>query len=663
MNYLKHTFSKPSICVVFALLSVFIFSCSQDTDLETQIQKNEIWSLILDIRKKNIPVPDKLRLYDSLYSVIEKKKEDTLKREHLRRLSIAYLVIDKQDTYFKINNEIKDLSLRTQDSLGLGHAYYNIARYYSVTGKLDSAYVYFYKSSKLYRKYSSDLNIGQVYLAMAIVQKNVGDLVGSEANTVNSIKYFEKIEDKRHLASAHNNLGIISKSLENYEEAIIEYKKVFELREKLKKNNILNAATLNNIGTIYSKLGEYSTAISYYKQGLRYDSLQYKRLRDHTGLSCNLTRARFFLGENANYPKLYKRFIQIHDSLQNIKGVILNQLSLARYYTKNKKNDSANYFVKKSLMVSKNISYNKGIVNSLELLTEIDEPKEALKYSKEYIRINDSLRKIEKRFQDQFARIRFGTEELEQENVKVNKQRAWLLNTVIGMGVLGILGYIVYYQRKLQHQYKASNLEQRLLRSQLNPHFLFNALNSVSGLVQKKSDQTIPYISRLGNLLRSILENSREEFITLAEELETITSYLELQSNFSKKFTFDIEIIGTLNKEELLIPPMFLQPFIENAIDHGFQGKDDEKITITIEQKLKDQVLYFIIEDNGIGYSNAIKSKEQAFGHQSLSGQILKERLDLYARAFKKKARYVIGDLATDGGTKVALWLPYLIED
>ncbi|MEP0263764.1 histidine kinase [Dokdonia sp.] len=237
----------------------------------------------------------------------------------------------------------------------------------------------------------------------------------------------------------------------------------------------------------------------------------------------------------------------------------------------------------------------------------------------------------------------------------------WILGGLL-LSFIG-LGYLFYRQRRLQNHYKTSNLEQRLLRSQLNPHFLFNALNSVSGLVQKKSDQTIPYISRLGNLLRSILENSREEFITLVEELETITSYLELQSDFSKKFTFDVEIISDLNKEELLIPPMFLQPFIENAIDHGFQGKDDEKITITVEQKSKDQVLYFIIEDNGIGYSNAMKNKEQAFGHQSLSGTILKERLDLYARAFKKKAHYVIGDIVTGGGTRVELWLPYLIED
>ncbi len=254
-------------------------------------------------------------------------------------------------------------------------------------------------------------------------------------------------------------------------------------------------------------------------------------------------------------------------------------------------------------------------------------------------------------------------EETTQSQEIIIKQRNtinWILGGLL-LSFIG-LGYLFYRQRRLQNQYKTSNLEQRLLRSQLNPHFLFNALNSVSGLVQKKSDQTIPYISKLGELLRSILENSREEFISLEEELETITTYLELQSNFSKKFAFNIEVDDSLDQEELLIPPMFLQPFIENAIDHGFNGNEDEKIAITVTQKQKGQVLYFSVEDNGIGYSNAMKNKKDMLGHQSLSGTILKERLDLYARVFKKKARYVIGDVDAGRGTRVELWLPYLIE-
>jgi sensor histidine kinase YesM len=137
---------------------------------------------------------------------------------------------------------------------------------------------------------------------------------------------------------------------------------------------------------------------------------------------------------------------------------------------------------------------------------------------------------------------------------------------------------------------------------------------------------------------------------------------LELQSNFSRKFRFDIEIEETLDKEAILIPPMFLQPFIENAIAHGLQGTEGDKITITVSQEHNSNVLRFLIEDNGIGYDTTTRNKERTFGHQSLSGTILKERLELYATSFKTKARYTITNLNADGGTRVILWLPYFVD-
>ncbi len=249
-----------------------------------------------------------------------------------------------------------------------------------------------------------------------------------------------------------------------------------------------------------------------------------------------------------------------------------------------------------------------------------------------------------------------------QNQQTIIKQRniiSWVLGGLL-LSFLG-LGFLFYRQRQLQNKYVASNLEQRLLRSQLNPHFLFNALNAVSNLVQKKSEQTIPYISKLGQLLRSVLEHSREEFVSLEEELETIKTYLELQSNFSKKFQYDLQVNEAIDKEALLIPPMFIQPFVENSIAHGFKGKEDEYIQIVVGIDKTNRTLHFKIEDNGIGYSKSLEIKDHKSGHQSLSGKILRERLSLYAKRFKSKASYTINDI--DRGTKVDLYLPYLIDN
>jgi hypothetical protein len=407
----------------------------------------------------------------------------------------------------------------------------------------------------------------------------------------------------------------------------------------------------DNLWVLYYDLGYVS------KRNKSTDSVLYfhkKAIKYFNNKIFTQTPPEYILSYLNSYVELYegdanKAIIQLNRILDTYKG--------KKKFTKTDKELIVNVF---DALV---IGYKKQ--GNLDGLGKVQKESSAFleKFYENQLKIN--LDNLEVKYQSKEKDTSIAVLEETTKNQQTIISQRNIINWVLGgllMSFIG-LGYLFYRQRRLQNQYKTSNLEQRLLRSQLNPHFLFNALNSVSGLVQKKSDHTIPYISKLGELLRSILENSREEFISLQEELETIATYLELQSNFSKKFTFEIQVDKGLDKDELLIPPMFLQPFIENAIDHGFKGNEDEKITITVVQKPKNQVLYFSIEDNGIGYSNTMKNKKDVLGHQSLSGTILKERLALYARAFKKKARYVIGDVDAGRGTRVELWLPYLIED
>lgn len=438
--------------------------------------------------------------------------------------------------------------------------------------------------------------------------------------------------------------------------------------------------TYTRVGDLYFSFKDLKTAKEYYDKGIsRSESGDYKR-----NLWVLYTNVGYLYKEEKNRDSMlvyYKKAIDHYDDTVESQILPFNIFKYLKGYVELQEGDanqSINYF-------NEIITYYNEIPKSKEekdlLIDVYSALGDAYQKTNNAVGLNKILEKSN-RFLESFHQnqlevnlnnleVKYKTkekdnsittlEETAQSQQTIIQQRNtinWVLGSLL-FSFIG-LGYLFYRQRQLQNKYKTSNLEQRLLRSQLNPHFLFNALNSVSSLVQKKSDQTIPYISKLGNLLRSILENSREEFISLEEELETISTYLELQSDFSKKFTFDIEIIDDLNKEELLIPPMFLQPFIENAIDHGFQGKDDEKITIIVDQKPKDKVLYFSIKDNGIGYSKTLTNKEKKNKYESLSGVILKERLELYARTYKSKAFYTIEDLEI--GTKVHLYLPYQLD-
>ena len=227
--------------------------------------------------------------------------------------------------------------------------------------------------------------------------------------------------------------------------------------------------------------------------------------------------------------------------------------------------------------------------------------------------------------------------------------------------LLSGLGYLFWRQRKLKNQYEKENLEQRLLRSQMNPHFIGNAMNTVSALVQSKSEHTISYINKLSNLFRLVLTNSREEFVSLEDELVTIKNYLELQSNFAKNFDFEVFVDESIDQEILIIPPMLIQPFIENAIIHGLSNKTTRGcINVEVIRRNEDGLLLFMIDDNGVGYSKSVNvSKDK--NHKSISSQIVKERLTILKKKFKVNTRFVIKDL-TDKGTRVELYLPYLID-
>ncbi|WP_159090664.1 hypothetical protein [Aquimarina aquimarini] len=171
------------------------------------------------------------------------------------------------------------------------------------------------------------------------------------------------------------------------------------------------------------------------------------------------------------------------------------------------------------------------------------------------------------------------------------------------------------------------------------------------------------YIAKLGSLIRLVLKNSREEFVSLKDELTCIGDYFELQSNFSQKFTYSIIVEPSIDKEEICIPPMFIQPFIENSIEHGIRGIENGDISVTLKINEIDKLIECEIIDNGVGYLKTAQSNNKGnTKNESYSGEILKERLQIYSKALNKKAKYTLGNLGNKRGTIVNIFLPYIYD-
>ncbi|WP_430906387.1 histidine kinase [Maribacter sp. 2-571] len=232
--------------------------------------------------------------------------------------------------------------------------------------------------------------------------------------------------------------------------------------------------------------------------------------------------------------------------------------------------------------------------------------------------------------------------------------------------IICLIGYLLWEQKNLKNKLDKEYLKQKLLQTQLDPHFVFNTLNCIYHLTHKNAMAAASYILKFSKLLRLVLQNSREEFVSLKDEISTIQNYMELQSQFVKKFDFSINCDNQLSQDDIFLPPMFVQPFIENTIDHGFRSDNGNLLTIDINIDKIKNILEFTIVDNGIGYYNTLKDKTTKVTerHRSLSGKILEERLLLYANSLRTDATYEIqyADEKHQLGTRVQLQIPFINE-
>jgi tetratricopeptide (TPR) repeat protein len=257
-------------------------------------------------------------------------------------------------------------------------------------------------------------------------------------------------------------------------------------------------------------------------------------------------------------------------------------------------------------------------------------------------------------------KLAFENEELTQKNIRVQK---WVIGSLVIIALL--LFYAVYIQFKSVKQQKYANnlLALKSLRTQMNPHFIFNALNSVNSFIASNDERAANnYLSEFSQLMRAVLENSEEDFISLEKEIELLKLYVKLEHfRFKDKFEYTITVDENINTQDFVIPPMLLQPYIENAVWHGLRYKKElGKLEIRFIQ-IDSETIKITIEDNGIGRkkSKELKTENQKKQRSKGMGNIQK-RVSILNEMYKDKIDVFIEDASTveeEIGTKVVLTL------
>lgn len=317
-----------------------------------------------------------------------------------------------------------------------------------------------------------------------------------------------------------------------------------------------------------------------------------------------------------------------------------------------------------------------GILTSLVALhSETGDFKNALSYQKKLEeekeqQTRDELTRqiigLETDYEDELKRKEIAglARDNELHRLKLDRNRI-LFISIGGAFLVMALSILLWIQRKRNRSdRRAMVLEQKLLRAQMNPHFIFNSLYSIQNfIVTEKSEKASIYLSKFARLVRNILDNSAEEFVPLEKEISTIENYLELQQvRFPGKFEYRIDIADDIDPEILKIPPMLAQPFIENAIEHGIRHRETPG-HIGIRFSLRDHTLIFEVEDDGVGRQKA-REIEVVMNpeHRSMATSLTRERLANLSRKLKTKIPLEIIDLQNAlgqaSGTMVRFTIP-----
>jgi tetratricopeptide (TPR) repeat protein len=511
---------------------------------------------------------------------------------------------------------------------------------------------------------------------MAVLYHQLGNYKRALECNYKCLGLYEELNNKLGIAQTLSNIAGIDFMQGEFEKAGQEYKQAIEIYRSI--NNLYGEAnTLLNIAMISEKQGKKREAITQFNRTI----LIYDSLKNEEGLaSAYMGLGLLFKGQEENDKALamFLKALSLYEVIgNNHRGTEALGCLGATYLKKGDYEKAIEYnekFLKEAGKMRAKPYQKDAMENLAEAYAGMGNFTRAYGYQLLLSRIKDTLYNEERGRQMADMKVKYETQKKDQENLALSQKNEiynlqlgrtyYLLAGSLALVILVVLFAVLYLrQNRLAAKQKTVELEQKVLRSQMNPHFIFNSLIAIQSFIYRSDPKTAgDYLSDFARLMRLILEYSREEIIPLENEIKTLELYLKLQQlRFDNKFDFKIEVDESLSGSSVSIPPMLAQPFIENSVEHGI-SKIERQGMIHVTFTKQDDFLKIIVTDNGMGISKAMELKKEK-GHKSLATTITQERLDILNRRSKKKISLNIGDIVNPdgsiGGTKIEFGVPF----
>ncbi len=623
---------------------------------------------------------------------------DSLKINTLNRLGFE-LSSQNPDTSLILHREALSLSQKIIWPLGTGNSYYSLARVNYFVGGYSESRKYFEMAIEEYKTLKIESGYDKIFINNKIAEslKNLGSVYLQSGKYPEALNYYlqalkiaEETGNPIIVAGSIENIGLVYKKVKNYVKAKEYYSKSLSLNESA-KNEIGIADTYLRLGTLYSELDRNDSAKYYQLKALEI----YERLNNKIGLikvTANIgaiyNDEKDFHSALPYYFKGLKMAEEIND-LEN-KAILLGNIGLAYFSLNNLV--SAEKFLLHASNLADSLGDLDEIVFTNETLSDLYSKTGKFKMALSHYKIaataqgsifNDSAARnliiselTYNMKNEQEKKDAISKSEQNKKDAEIDRQKLLRNGIAGGAGVIILSGLFsfIFYKRKrdAENQKKemalnlqVSETEMKALRSQMNPHFVFNALQSIQTfLLSHKSEEANIYLLKFSKLMRAVLENSQHREISLEKDLQALELYMQLESiRLQHPFTYKFHVDESVDLEEMTVPPLILQPFVENAIWHGLQYKDKAG-HIDIYLIKKDNALFATVEDNGVGRDMSKKVEYPMLSKkESLGMKLTEERLKILNELKKIKAQFKITDLYTKddkpSGTKVELSLPY----
>ena len=632
-------------------------------------------------------------------------------------LGFAYFTKYRADSALFYSSQAYELYREMDNQLGKARACYGLSYIFSLKGDLPESERYAALALNFFEQAGDSRGMVNSYQVLSYLARQQKDLRKARGLILQAIEVARSVNDTIPLADVLNTLGNVYKDMALFSQAIDTYFEALKLWELKRDSNGISIA-YGNIGLMFFYQKEWSKALDFYYKKLPL-SLAAGDLWEVSKTYNNIAQIYNSTNKHDTALLYLRKSLQLNKKMNFPSGIADSYHNIATTNLLMKETDSAYYYINMALRLGKEIdaativnyhitlghiykaqkrysdgqqsaltAYNMARKHSLpmmryessallsDLYSLLGRKELAYDYLKEYQRLKDSISDDELLKQVTRMEIQYDFDKREKEaeyarakerltaENRIRQQKMYLRGLALLLILGGVITLLYIRHNRLRALYSRIDLEQRLLRAQMNPHFIFNSLCAVQDFILAgKPDKANTYLTRIARLMRNILENSREEFIPLEKEIETIRLYLEVQQlRFESGFDYSVIIDEKIDPENISIPPLLTQPCVENSIEHGLMPLK-KRGEINISYTLINGVMKLEVTDNGVGRREAGAKSPDERKKRSISTKLTAERLEHFRKKLKEKnISYEVTDLyenEKDSGTRVVMMLPY----